>query len=51
MILIDIDIKTYVSRNYKPLWKNVKEFLKIANRPPDHFTNYLNKNCNYINSS
>ena len=28
------------------IWKNVKEFLKIANRPPDHFVNYLTKNCN-----
>lgn len=28
------------------IWKNVKEFLKITNRPPDHFMNYLNKNCN-----
>ena len=29
------------------IWKNVKEFLKIANRPPEHFVNYIHKDCNY----
>lgn len=28
------------------IWKNVKEFLRLTNRPPDHFTTFLNKDCN-----
>ena len=35
-----------IKNGHNIIWKNVKEFLKIANRPPDHFINYLNKNCN-----
>jgi translation initiation factor 2 subunit 2 len=35
-----------IKNGHNIIWKNVKEFLKITNRPPDHFTNYLTKDCN-----
>ena len=47
-----------ISNNVKPLilfiknvnniiWKNVKEFLKISKRPPDHFLGFLRKESIY----
>lgn len=29
------------------IWKNVKEFLKISKRPPDHFLSFLRKESIY----
>jgi translation initiation factor 2 beta subunit (eIF-2beta)/eIF-5 len=31
-----------IKNGTKVIWKNVKEFLKIMKRPPDHFLNFLN---------
>jgi translation initiation factor 2 beta subunit (eIF-2beta)/eIF-5 len=30
------------------IWKNVKEFLRITRRPPDHFVNFLRKESNCV---
>jgi translation initiation factor 2 beta subunit (eIF-2beta)/eIF-5 len=53
LILPKIDIDISVSRLH---WKNVKEYLQIINRHPDHFMNYLkheisNKEINWYSNS
>lgn len=35
-----------IKNGHNIIWKNVKDYLRITNRPPDHFINYLNKSCN-----
>lgn len=30
------------------IWKNVKDFLRITKRPPDHFLNFLRKEGNVV---
>jgi translation initiation factor 2 subunit 2 len=38
LILPDINL---IKNGTKSIWKNIKEFIRIMKRPPDHFYNFL----------
>jgi translation initiation factor 2 subunit 2 len=37
----------FIKNGNNVIWKNVKEFLKISKRPPDHFLAFLRKESIY----